>query len=360
MSAQSIDPGFESERAAIVTVAPGLTDWNEERRRAALTRILDRVRLLPGVEAVGMASRLPLGAAIQTQELYPVGAEVDPELAPSVDVTYVSPDYFVAMGVPILAGRNLAVTDDEKGPPVVIVSQATAERFWPDGRALGMSVRLGGSDTEVRTVVGVARDTKVRTLGEAPRPYVYVPSRQAKEGFMSIVVRTTDDPTPLLPVLRREVKAIEEGLPIMEVKTMSEHLGLMLFAPRMGGILLAVFGGLAALLATVGLYGVVAYAAARRTREVGIRVSIGARPADVIRLMIGQGAILVGVGAVIGLVLAFVATRPLGSMLYGVSVSDPLTFGGVALLLVGIGLTATLIPALRAARLDPIRALRHE
>jgi ABC-type antimicrobial peptide transport system permease subunit len=134
----------------------------------------------------------------------------------------------------------------------------------------------------------------------------------------------------------------------------------MLFAPRMGGILLAVFGGLAALLATVGLYGVVAYSAARRTREVGIRVSIGARPMDVVRLLMGQGAVLVGVGVAIGLVLAFLATRPLGSMLYGVGVSDPLTFGGVALLLLGCGLGATLVPAIRAARLDPVNALKYE
>jgi len=137
-------------------------------------------------------------------------------------------------------------------------------------------------------------------------------------------------------------------------------MGIMLFAPRMGGILLAVFGGLAALLATVGLYGVGAYTAPRRTREGGIRVSIGARPMDVIRLMMGQGAVLVGVGIVIGLTLAFIATRPLGSLLYGIGVSDPLTFGGVSLILLGCGLAATLIPAIRAARLDPVKALRSE
>lgn len=360
MSAQSIDPGFESENAAIVTVAPGLTGWDSERQRATLVQLLERVRALPGVEAATMASRLPLGAAVQTNEIFPVGADVNLESPPSVDVTYISPDYFRTMDVSILEGRDVSESDDENAPLVVVVSEATANRHWPGESVVGKTVRLGGPDTDVRTVVGLARDTKVRTLGEEPRPFVYIPSRQGNESFMSVVARTRGDPGPLLPILKREVQAVEEGLPVMELKTMTEHLGLMLFAPRMGGILLAVFGGLAALLATVGLYGVVAYTAARRTREVGIRVSIGASPADVIRLMIGQGTALVVVGAVIGLALAFVATRPLGSMLYGVSVSDPLTFGGVAMLLVGVGVVATLIPALRASRLDPVKALRYE
>ena len=360
ISAQSIDPGFEAERAAIITVAPGLTGWDEERQHETLVEVLERVRALPGVEAAAMASRLPLGAAIQTNEIFPVGADVNLESPPSVDVTYISPEYFRTLDVPILEGRDVSEADDAAAPLVVIVSEAAANRHWPGESPVGKTLRLGGSDSEIRTVVGLARDTKVRTLGESPRPFVYVPAQQANESFMSVVARTSGDASALLPLLQREVKAVEEGLPVMELKTMPEHMGLMLFAPRMGGILLAVFGGLAALLATVGLYGVVAYTAARRTREVGIRVSVGARPGDVIRLMIGQGAVLVGVGALIGLALAFVATRPLGSLLYGVGVSDPVTFAGVAVLLLTVGLAATLVPAVRAARLDPVKALRYE
>ena len=360
IAAQDIDPGFEGERAVVMTLAPGLTDWDRDHRDEVLARLLERTRALPGVESATMASRLPLGAAVQTNEIYPVGAEINLESPPSVDVTRISPDYFRTLDVVLLEGRDFTESDDREAPLVVIVSEAAARQHWPGESALGKTLRLGDPDGEVRTVIGVARDTKVRTLGEAPRPFVYQAYRQSNENFMSLVARTSGEPSSLLPVLQREVRTIAADLPVMELKTMAEHMGLMLFAPRMGGILLAVFGGLAALLATIGLYGVVAYTAALRTREVGIRVSIGASPSDVIRLMIGQGTVLVGVGAVIGLVLAFVATRPLGSMLYGVGVSDPVTFGGVGLLLVGVGIAATLIPALRAARLDPVKALRYE
>jgi len=347
IAAQEIDPGFEGERAVVMTVAPGLTAWEREHRDEVLSLLLERTRALPGVEAAAMASRLPLGAAIQTNEIYPVGADINLESPPNVDVTRISPDYFRTLDVVLLEGRDFTQSDHRNAPRVVIVSEATARRHWPGESAIGKTLRLGDPDGEVQTVIGVARDTKVRTM-------------QSNENFMSVVARTSGEPGPLLPVLQREVRTIAEDLPVMELKTMPEHLGLMLFAPRMGGILLAVFGGLAALLSTIGLYGVVAYTAARRTREVGIRVSVGASPAAVIQLMIGQGAVLVTVGAAIGLVLAFVATRPLGSMLYGVGVSDPLTFGGVALLLLGVGFAATLIPALRASRLDPVKALRYE
>ncbi|UCC73206.1 MAG: ABC transporter permease [Gemmatimonadota bacterium] len=360
IGAQSIDPGFERERAAIMTIAPELSGYDENRAENLFSDLLERARTLPGVEAAALASHLPLGVAVNTNSVYVEGAGTTPDDAPRSDLSVVSAGYFETLGVPLLQGRDFRDQDDGSAPSVAIVNEAAARRFWPGTSPVGKRLRLGGPDRELREVVAVMRDTKVRTLGEEPRPLVLLPRRQDYRSIMSLVVRTSGDPAAMLPVLQREALLLDESLPIMELKTMSQHLGIMLFAPRMGGILLGVFGGLAVLLATIGLYGVVSYAAAQRTREVGIRVALGARPRDVVRLIIEQGMILVGVGAAIGLALGFAATRPLGSFLYGVDVSDPTTFLGVALLLVGVAFLATLVPAVRAARLDAMVALRRE
>jgi ABC-type antimicrobial peptide transport system permease subunit len=328
IKAQAIDPGFERERAAIITVAPELAGYDETRSSALLADLLERARTLPGVE--------------------------------SVDVTTVSSGYFETMDIALLRGRDFADQDDGSAPQVVIVNEAAARRFWPGENAVGKRLRLGGPDRPLREIIAIARDTKVRTLGEDPRPYLYRPQLQNPGAIMSLIVRTAGEPESMLPVLQRETLLLDENLPIMELKTMSQHLGIMLFAPRAGGILLGIFGGLAVLLATVGLYGVVSYAAAQRTREVGIRVALGASSKDVVGLVIGRGMLLVAVGCAVGLVLAFLASRPLGSFLYGINVSDPVTFVGVTALLSGVALVATLVPAVRAARLDPMSALRKE
>jgi predicted permease len=360
IGAQRIDPGFERERAAIMTIAPTLADTDTAGVRNLYTELRERALGLPGVEAATLASRLPLGVSVNINELYVEGVDTPEDEAPSIDVTVVSPGYFETMGVPLLQGRDFVDGDDATSPLVVIIDEAAAQRFWPGENPIGKRLRLGGPEGPQRAIVAVAQTTKVRTLGEQPRPYLYVPLAQRHRGIISLVVRTAGDPAATLPLLRREGLLLDESLPIMELKTMKQHLGIMLFAPRVGGILLGVFGGLAILLATIGLYGVVSYAAAQRTREVGIRVALGARPGDVVRLVIGQGMVMVGVGAVIGLVLAFAGARPLGSFLYGIRPWDPSTFLGITLLLVGVAFVATMVPALRAARLDPTVALRRE
>jgi predicted permease len=360
IGAQSIDPGFERERAVVMTVAPELAGYDEARANDLLQRLRERVRGLPGVESAAYASRMPLGVSVHTNSIFVEGVDTPPDEAPTIDVTYVSPDYFPTLGIPILQGRDFRAQDDSAAARVAIVSEAAARRFWPGASPLGERVRLGRPEAPTREIIAVVRDTKVRTLGEEARPFLYAPVSQGDRGILSLIVRTSGDPENMLPVVQRQALLLDPSLPIMELKTMSQHLDIMLFAPRMGGILLGIFGGLAVLLATVGLYGVVSYFAAQRTREVGIRVALGARPRDVVRLVTGQGMVLVAVGGVIGLALSFAATRPLGSFLYGVDVSDPVTFLGVTLLLVGVAFLATLVPAVRSARLDPMDALRRQ
>ena len=359
-NAQAIDPGFETEKAAIVGFNLEVSNYDVVQGREFYRNLTDRIRSRPGVEAVTLANRIPLGIMVRTTETYVEGADVPVDKAPEINVSTVSSGYFETMRVPLLQGRDFSDEDRESAPGAVIVSEAAAQRFWPGQNAVGKQLRLNDPEAPPRTVVGVARDTKVITLGEAPRPYIYLPFSREYDDMMSVVVRTSGDPTLMLPIIRDEVRGLDERLPVWELKTMREHLGLMLFAPRMGATLLSLFGGLAALLASIGLYGVVAYTASQRTREVGIRVALGARPADVVKLVVGQGMVLVIVGAAIGLGVALVATRPLATFLYGIQATDPLTVFGVSLMLCGVAFVASLIPAMRAARIDPMVALRYE
>ena len=297
---------------------------------------------------------------IRTSDLYVEGSDLPPDQVPDIHLTTIGTGYFETLGVPLLRGRDFRDADRGSAPQVAIVSDAAARRFWPGEDPIGRRLRLDDADTLAWTVVGVARDTKVLTLGEAPRPYLYLPFSQAYDDAMSVIVRTSGDPAALLPLIRNEARALDPNLPIWEQKTMGEHLGLMLFAPRMGATLLSLFGVLAALLASIGLYGVVAYTVSQRTREVGIRVALGARPRDVVRLVVRQGMALVAVGSGLGVALALVMTRPLATFLYGVESFDPITVVSVVVLLGSVALVASFVPALRAARVDPMVALRYE
>lgn len=360
LNAHAIDTGFESEKAAIITFNLEVTDYDEVRGREFYNTLTDRLRLRPEVEAATMTNRVPLGIMIRTSDLYVEGSDLPPDQAPEIHLTTIGTGYFETLGVPLLRGRDFTDADRGSAPQVAIVSDAAARRFWPGEDPIGRRLRLDDADTLAWTIVGVARDTKVLTLGEAPRPYLYLPFSQSYDDAMSVVVRTSGDPAALLPLIRNEARALDPNLPIWEQKTMGEHLGLMLFAPRMGATLLSLFGALAALLASIGLYGVVAYTASQRTREVGIRVALGARPRDVVRLVVRQGMALVAVGAGLGVALALVMTRPLATFLYGVESFDPITVVSVVVLLGSVALVASFVPALRAARVDPMVALRYE
>ena len=357
--AQAIDPGFITEEAVLLWPNMQLSGFTEDEGKQIYLELEERLAALPGVSAVGLVSRLPLGASVQTAGVKIEGVqpsagrdEID------VDDTEVSGEYFEAMGIPILRGRNFGPEDGPESPRVVIVSEAAAERFWPGQDPLGKPVQY--SPTSTAQVIGVAADTKVRTLGEASRPFLYDNARRSYNEALTILVKGNRSSLELLPAVRRAALEIAPNMVVMELKTMEEHMGLLLFAPRMAALLLSVFGALALVLAGVGLYGLVSYAVSRRTKEVGIRISLGADAAKVVNMVMGGGMRLVLVGSVIGMALSASVTWLLSGYLYGIGALDLATFFGIPFLLGGVALGAAYVPAKRASRVNPVEALRSE
>jgi len=357
--AQAIDPGFITREAVILWPNMQLSGFTDEEGQQLFLELEERLAALPGVSAVGLASRLPLGASVETMGVRIEGVQPPPgrdEI--DVDNTSVTAGYFEAMGIPILRGRNFGPEDGPGSPRVIILSEAAVERFWPGEDPIGKTLTIG--ESTIATVIGVAADTKVRTLGEAPRPFLYDHARRGYNEALSILVRGDRPSSELLPVVRRTAMESAPSMVILENKTMEEHLALLLFAPRMAALLLSVFGALALVLAGVGLYGLVSYTAARRTREVGIRVSLGADPRQVVRMVMGGGMRLVLTGGIIGLALSASVTWLLSRYLYGIGTLDLVTFFGIPLLLGSVALGAAFVPARRASRVDPVEALRSE
>lgn len=359
--AQHINPGFETRQAAVVSVDVTVAGYDVEAGREFFRQLRERLEPHPAVEAVGLTDRVPLGAAVQTTTIRVDGFDPGTEDR-SVDVDFARADagYFEAMGIPILRGRTFAPTDVPGAPVVAIVSEAMANRFWGTTDVVGERFFMGRELDRPVVVVGVARDTKVRTLGEADRPYVYYAFSQDDGRFASIVVRTRGEALEGLEATRAALRGLDPDVPLFEAKTMEEHLAFALFAPRMGAALLAAFGALAVLLASIGLYGVVAFSVSQRTREVGIRVALGAETGHVVRLVVREGMVLVAAGVGLGLALSLVAMRPLAGILIGVAPTDAATFGAVSAILAVVALVASYLPARRAAAVDPLIALRAE
>jgi predicted permease len=361
LQAQRIDPGFDTSPAAIVRFVPGMVGYDDARGLAFFETLAERLRARADIDEVAMADRLPLGATVQTRNVNFDG--MDPPAgrdAFDIDFANIDAAYFDVMQVPIIDGRGFSSADQAGAPSVAVVSQTLAGRFFPDGDAVGRTLYLGEDRSSPATVIGVAADALVRTLGEDPRPYLYLEARQTGASGLMVVARGRIPDDALLRAVRDEAAAIDPRIPALEAMTMEQHLALMLFPPRMAALLLSTFGALGLLLAAVGIWGVVSYAVARRTREVGIRMALGARPRDAVLLLTSGGARLVLIGAGTGILLAAAVSRLLSRYLFGVAAFDPLTFLGVPLLLALVGVGAAWLPARRAASIDPIRAIRSD
>ena len=350
------DPGFEAKNLLSVAFDLGLQRYNEEKGVAFLRQARERVASLPGVAAVSHASAGPLaGSVLRSVFLEGGGDENDRTL---VQVNTVGPGYFETMRIPIVQGR--AITEDDKagGPKVAVINETMAKKFWPKGDALGKRFHFFGASEPWAEIVGVARNAKYTFLGEDPQSYIYEAHAQRYSGAQTLIVRTAGNPTPLLVPVERELKALDREVPLTALATVGQTIDDGLWAPRAGASLLGLFGLLALVLAAVGIYSVMSYSVSQRQREIGIRMALGARRGDVLRMMIGRGMRVVAVGLAVGLVISFSLARLAASLLVGVSPWDATAFAGAAAVLAAVAVAANFFPTRRAAGIDPTVALR--
>ncbi len=358
---QMIGPGFEVENRITMSVDLGLQGYDEARGREFYKQLIARVESLPGVRAASYIDSLPLNLDFNNGVIYVEGQPFTRASdLPVMPYGLVWPRYFKTMGIPLLEGRDFTIQEDKEESRFVIVNETFARRFWPGQDPIGKRLSRGGPDKPRFEVIGVVKDGKYWTLGEDPRPFVYYPIAREYDENMSLVVHTGVESQSVLNAIRREVERLDANLPLFDVKTMSDHLRLSLFPLRVGAWVAGGFALLALLLAGLGVYGVMAYAVSQRTREIGVRMALGAQSRDVMRLVVKHGMRLALVGLAIGLAGALVLTRLMSSVLYGVSATDVVTFAGVTLLLGSVVLIACYLPARRAAKVDPIIAIRCE
>jgi len=324
-----------------------------------IRRLLDAVRAVPGVRYASIGDEVPLGFTGGSSSSVEIeGYQPRPDENLSLSLETVGDDYFRAMGIPIVAGRPIEARDLASGAPrVVVVNETFVRRYWPGLDPIGRRVNQG---RDWSTVVGVAKAGKYRQLNESPRAFLYHPYSQMVPRDFTVHVHAGGDPEVLVPALRRAFASVSADLPFLDVRTMAEHMEAAVFAQKLGAYMLAAFGMLALVLSAIGIYGVMAYAVSRRTREIGVRVALGAGRGDVVRLVVGGAMRLAVAGLLVGAAAALAAGELLRSQLFGISPRDPLAFATVALLLGAVALVSSWLPARRAARVDPMEALRYE
>ncbi len=356
--AARIDPGFQDPgHLAMVSVDPGLQGYDPVRSGEFLDRLLESVAALPQVTSVGMTNTAPLGLSGADRGVAIPGYEFAEGELRSLRFAIVTEGYLETMGVRLLEGRSFTRSDDEAAAPVIIVNKRFAERFWPGESALGRVVQTAGEDREV---IGVVETGKYRSLGEPPTEYMYLPQRELFTAELALVARTAQDPQETLSQIQSIVRRLDPDMPVYDVRTMENHMGLALLPARIGGMVLGIFGLLGLTLTAVGIYGVMAYSVAQRKRELGIRLALGADRGRVVRLVLAEGMRLAVIGTVVGLLGAVGAARLIEGLLYNVSALDPVAFAGVPALLFVVALIAVYVPARRAAGVDPMRALKIE
>lgn len=359
---REVKPGFQSDN--VLTLHIDLPDdrYPEDRMNLAFfDQLLPRVAALPGAESVGLVSNLPLsGAVMSTTFIIEGRPPTSPQDRPGADYTITSPGFFTTLGIPAVSGRLFSDQDTATSPSVVIINETMAKRFWPAQDPVGQTISVNvGQYKGQRQIVGVSRDVRLTALTEQPRPEMYVPYAQHPDGFLFLVARTRSNPLDLAPLIRREVLALDKDQPITDIRTMEQVVAESQERRVFNLTLHSLFAGLALVLTVVGVYGVVSYSVTQRVHEIGVRTALGASPSQIVRLVVKQGMLPALIGIVLGLLAAFALTRIMSSMLYQVSARDPVVFIFAASALTVVALLACYIPARRATKIDPVKALQE-
>lgn len=355
---QALGPGFDPNNALTLSVDLGLQRYDQAKGENFYKQLRKHVLALPGVSAAGFVARLPLGLDNSSTGASPAG-EAQPRSQDMSSCYYdsVTPGYFAAMGIPLVAGRDFAETDTDKAPRVAIVNETLARNFWPGQNPVGKRLNTGTTD-EAKVVVGVAKSGKYYNLGETPALMVYFPETQYYESAAALVVRTQMDPQASLASVQGEVRKLDPDLPVYAAKTLREHMKLSLFPLHAAAAAVGSFALLAMILAAIGIYGVMAYSIGQRTREIGIRMALGAKATDVWQMVLKQGIVITVGGIILGIACAISVSSIVANLLVGVSATDPVTFLGITLLLAAVAIAACFVPARRATRVDPVNAIR--
>jgi predicted permease len=352
---KSIDPGFDTHNVLLFGIDPTLADYKPDHIQNLYRDLQTQLAAVPGVVSASYSSDALLDGSLWTTSVH-IEGQSDNSTAPT-QMLAVGPGFFETMRIPLLVGRTFAAREMDSASPVVIVNQAFARKYLANRNAVGLHIGKNGKDEVEREIVGIVADAKYDSLRKDVAPTAYIP---VHGGGVRFALRTASSAAGIVPAVRQIASRVDSNLPLFDVRTQSETVDRRLFGERLVARLSALFGLLALVLACVGLYGLLSYEVTRRTREIGIRSALGAQQRDVLRLVVGQGTVLALVGAAIGACVALAVLRYLQSLLYGVRASDPVTFAVVALLLAVVALLACWVPARRAARVDPVVALRYE
>ena len=357
----SFDPGFNPHDILLTNIDLRRHRYNEAQGRVFYQQLTERLKRLPGAQSVTFATTVPLGFNRDRFGVHIDGHQPPPGRTTfPIDYNIVGPDYFATMGIPIQQGRAIEERDGAAGAkPVAVINATMARRFWPHEEAVGKGFQLGTRGPRIE-VVGVARDSKYYSLNEEPRSFIYGSFGSSYSPSVTFHVRVASKPESLTRALQREVEAIDPKVASFDTQTFDELRKGPLFPSRVMALVSGLFGALAAVLAALGLYGVISYSVSQRTHELGVRIALGARRHDILRLVLGHGMLLAGAGVVVGVGAAFAVTRFLSSLLFGVTPTDPLTFVSMAVLLIAVALAACYLPARRATRVDPMVALRYD